>query len=81
MYIGRFAPSFSQIRCGTYFLYSIALFKLNAAEISAKWLKAWGVLPSCSPPCEISSENMDRWFEKLSMFSKRLVARARYFGS
>lgn len=33
---------------------------LNAALINARWLKACGVFPSCSPLREISSENMLR---------------------
>lgn len=55
--------------------------RLNAALIKARWLNAWGVFPSCSPLREISSENMSRWFEKPSMFSKRLTALTRYLGS
>ncbi len=39
--------------------------RLKAALMSARWLKACGELPSCSPLRAISSENMDRWFEKL----------------
>lgn len=57
---------------------SVARSRLKAALINARWLKAWGVLPSCSPLLAISSENMPKWFEKLSTFSKILTARIRY---
>lgn len=57
------------------------LSRLNAAEISARWENACGVLPSCSPDREISSEKMRKWLPKLSMFSNILTASLKYFSS
>lgn len=58
--------------CLTAYLPSIFEFitrsRLNAALMSARWLKACGEFPSCSPLRAISSENMDRWFEKLRIY-------------
>jgi hypothetical protein len=75
------SPSFRSPQNTSYLLNSDTRSKLKAALIRARWLKAWGVLPSCSPLWAISSENIMRWLEKLSMFSNKLMARTRYLGS
>lgn len=37
--------------------------RFMAALTHARWLKACGVLPICSPEMATSSENMPKWFE------------------
>lgn len=51
--------------------------KFIAALTHERWLKAWGILPICSPSIPTSSENMPRWFEKERALSKLVKASLR----
>ena len=69
------------LHCPNFHAPFVTRSRLNAALTNARCENACGVFPNCSPLLLISSENIERWFPKPSVFSKRATACSRYLRS